>query len=85
MVEAHSVSPEGRISPEDAGLWSDDHIKPLQRVVEFAHSQGVKIGIQLQHAGRKASRLAPWLDKHAIASEEVRCEQLSSLNTTFDG
>ncbi|KPM39363.1 hypothetical protein AK830_g7194 [Neonectria ditissima] len=69
-MEAHSVSPEGRITPEDAGLWSDGHIAPLRKIVDFAHGQGTKIGIQLQHAGRKASRLAPWLDRDGIASKE---------------
>ncbi|KAF5019124.1 hypothetical protein F66182_8893 [Fusarium sp. NRRL 66182] len=70
MMEAHAVSPEGRITAEDAGLWIDSHIPPLKRITEFSHSQGVKIGIQLQHAGRKASRLAPWLDRQATWFDE---------------
>lgn len=60
-VEATAVVPEGRISPQDAGLWTDSQIAPLKRIVDFAHSQGAKIGIQLAHAGRKASTLAPWV------------------------
>ncbi|KAJ7269332.1 NADH:flavin oxidoreductase 2 [Mycena haematopus] len=60
-VEATSVVPEGRISPEDAGLWQDSQIAPLKRIVDFCHSQGTKIGIQLGHAGRKASTYAPWI------------------------
>ncbi|CAK7267994.1 NADH-dependent flavin oxidoreductase [Sporothrix epigloea] len=60
IVEAASVTPHGRISPEDAGLWQDSHIAPLKRVADFIHSQGQKVGIQLAHAGRKASHLAPW-------------------------
>ncbi|CAK7264563.1 NADH-dependent flavin oxidoreductase [Sporothrix epigloea] len=60
IVEAAAVTPHGRISPEDAGLWQDSHIAPLKRVADFIHSQGHKIGIQLAHAGRKASHLAPW-------------------------
>jgi len=71
MVEATSVTPEGRITPEDSGLWKDSQIEPLKRIVEFAHSQGQKIGIQLAHAGRKASTIAPWLSGGAIATEEV--------------
>ena len=51
----------GRISPEDAGLWTDSQIAPLKRIVDFAHTQGTKIGIQLAHAGRKASTYAPWV------------------------
>ncbi|KAF7347670.1 Nadh:flavin oxidoreductase nadh oxidase [Mycena venus] len=60
-VEATSVVPEGRISPEDAGLWTDSQMAPLKRIVEFSHAQGTKIGIQLAHAGRKASTYAPWV------------------------
>ncbi|KAF7340125.1 putative NADPH dehydrogenase C23G7.10c [Mycena venus] len=64
-MEATSVVPEGRISPEDAGLWKDSQIAPLKRIVEFSHAQGTKIGIQLAHAGRKASTYAPWRTKAA--------------------
>ncbi|TCD66489.1 hypothetical protein EIP91_001314 [Steccherinum ochraceum] len=59
-VESTAVVPEGRISPEDAGLWSDSQIEPLKRIVNFAHAHGTVIGIQLNHAGRKASTLAPF-------------------------
>lgn len=55
MVEATGVLPEGRITPRCLGLWSDDQIAGLSRIADFAHSNGAKIGIQLNHAGRKAS------------------------------
>lgn len=71
MVEATAVTANGRITPEDSGLWLDSQIEPLQRIVEFAHSQGQKIGIQLGHAGRKASTVAPWLSSGDTATEEV--------------
>jgi 2,4-dienoyl-CoA reductase-like NADH-dependent reductase (Old Yellow Enzyme family) len=71
FVEATAVLPEGRITPEDSGLWKDSQIAPLKRIVEFAHSQGQKIGIQLAHAGRKASTVAPWLSMGDTAVEEV--------------
>lgn len=71
MVEATAVTPEGRITPEDSGLWKDSQIEPLRRIVEFAHSQGQNIGIQLAHAGRKASTLAPWLSSGSVADEHV--------------
>jgi len=71
MVEATSVTPEGRITPEDSGLWKDSQKEPLRRIVEFAHSQGQKIGIQLGHAGRKASTVAPWLSLGNTALEEA--------------
>ena len=61
IIEATAVQPEGRITPGCVGLWTDSQIAPLKQVVDFAHSQGQKIGIQLAHAGRKASTLAPWL------------------------
>lgn len=61
VVEAAAVTPEGRISYGDLGLWSDAHIEPLKRIVDFVHAQGSTIGIQIAHAGRKASNLPPWL------------------------
>ncbi len=61
MVEATAVTPDGRISPQDMGIWGDHHIEPLARIVRFIHSQGAAAGIQLAHAGRKASCEPPWL------------------------
>jgi 2,4-dienoyl-CoA reductase-like NADH-dependent reductase (Old Yellow Enzyme family) len=61
IVEATAVSPDGRITPGDVGIWSDAHIEPLARIASFIHSQGAVAGIQLAHAGRKASTAAPWL------------------------
>lgn len=60
FVEATGVSPEGRISPGDMGLWSEEHIAPLKRITDFIHARGSVAGIQLAHAGRKASTSAPW-------------------------
>ena len=60
ITEATAVSPEGRISPGDLGLWKDEHIKGLSRIVTFIHLQGSIAGIQLAHAGRKASCSVPW-------------------------
>jgi 2,4-dienoyl-CoA reductase-like NADH-dependent reductase (Old Yellow Enzyme family) len=65
LMEATAVVPEGRISPEDAGLWTDSQIAPLKRVVDFVHTQTTKVGVQLAHAGRKASSLAPWVRSSA--------------------
>jgi len=55
LTEATAVLPEGRISPQDTGLWNDDQGEAWGRVVDFVHSQGAAIGVQLAHAGRKAS------------------------------
>jgi 2,4-dienoyl-CoA reductase-like NADH-dependent reductase (Old Yellow Enzyme family) len=60
LTEATAVLPEGRISPQDLGVWKDDHIEPLARIVRFIHEQGSVAGMQLAHAGRKASTYAPW-------------------------
>ena len=68
MVEASAVVPEGRITPEDSGIWSDDHIPGFKRIVDFVHAHRGVIGIQLAHAGRKASTLAPWVER--IARDE---------------
>ncbi|TDE31586.1 NADH:flavin oxidoreductase/NADH oxidase [Flavobacterium ranwuense] len=60
IQEATAVSPEGRISPEDLGLWKDEHIEKMQQINRFIISQNSVPGIQLAHAGRKASAAAPW-------------------------
>lgn len=61
VVEATAVTRDGRITPGDMGIWTDDHIEPLARIARFVHSQGAVAGIQLAHAGRKASCDLPWL------------------------
>ncbi|KAK7464766.1 NADH-dependent flavin oxidoreductase [Stygiomarasmius scandens] len=68
FMEATAVTPEGRITPEDLGIWQDSQIEPLKQIVDFAHSQGQKIGIQLAHSGRKGSGVAPWLHPSANAT-----------------
>ncbi|HYC88375.1 MAG TPA: NADH:flavin oxidoreductase/NADH oxidase [Thermoanaerobaculia bacterium] len=60
IVEASGVSPEGRITAWDSGLWSEAHADAFRRIVDFIHGQGSVAGIQLAHAGRKASTDAPW-------------------------
>jgi 2,4-dienoyl-CoA reductase-like NADH-dependent reductase (Old Yellow Enzyme family) len=60
MVEATAVSPEGRISPEDSGIWSDAHAEAFAPIARFIREQGAVAGIQLAHAGRKASTDLPW-------------------------
>ncbi|MDB6167142.1 MAG: NADH:flavin oxidoreductase/NADH oxidase [Verrucomicrobia bacterium] len=60
IAEATAVSPEGRITPGDAGIWSDGHVEPLARSTRFIKQHGAVPGIQLAHAGRKASAARPW-------------------------
>jgi 2,4-dienoyl-CoA reductase-like NADH-dependent reductase (Old Yellow Enzyme family) len=69
FTEASAVAAEGRISPQDLGIWKDEHIAPLRRITDFLHAQGAHAGIQLAHAGRKASTQVPWLGEGAVAPE----------------
>ncbi|OCH89193.1 FMN-linked oxidoreductase [Obba rivulosa] len=71
MLEAAAVAPNGRTSPQDLGLWSDAQVAPLRQIVDFAHAQNQKVGVQLAHAGRKASTVARWLSAEHGASAAV--------------
>jgi 2,4-dienoyl-CoA reductase-like NADH-dependent reductase (Old Yellow Enzyme family) len=70
IVEATAVTRDGRISPADMGIWTDDHIEPLARIARFVHSQGAVAGIQLAHAGRKASCDLPWRGGASLKTPE---------------
>jgi len=70
LTEATAVLPEGRISPQDLGIWSDEHIEMLSRIVSFIHEQGSIAGMQLAHAGRKASTCRPWDGQGTIPESE---------------
>lgn len=70
IVEAPAVSPEGRITPDDLGIWTDEHVAPLRRIVDFIHAQGSVAGIQVAHAGRKASKTSPWNGDRFLDLEE---------------
>lgn len=70
IVEATAVTPEGRISYADLGLWSDEHIPPLDRIVSFLRSQGVAAGIQIGHAGRKACSAVWWRGRFDETEDE---------------
>lgn len=70
IIEATAVQARGRISPGDSGIWSDEHIAPLKRVVEVIQSQGSAAGLQIGHAGRKASISAPFLGDYLVSREE---------------
>lgn len=70
LTEATAVTPEGRISPQDLGIWKDDHIEMLSRIARFVHEQGSVAGMQLAHAGRKASTYRPWSGDGAVPESE---------------
>ncbi|HKD16127.1 MAG TPA: NADH:flavin oxidoreductase/NADH oxidase [Candidatus Angelobacter sp.] len=70
MAEATAVTSDSRISPKDLGIWSDAHIEPLRRIVAFIEQQNSVPGIQLAHAGRKASTSEPWKGGHPLSPAE---------------
>jgi 2,4-dienoyl-CoA reductase-like NADH-dependent reductase (Old Yellow Enzyme family) len=70
MAEATAISPEGRISPADTGIWKDEHVRAWRRIVRFIAAHGAVPGIQLAHAGWKASTAPPWQGRRAISSSE---------------
>ncbi len=71
LTEATAVLPEGRISPEDLGIWKDEHVEMLARIFRFIEGQGAVPGVQLAHAGRKASTAAPWkAGEHVVAEKD---------------
>src|SRR3982074_3619682 len=72
FVEASAVTRDGRISPADMGIWSDEHIEPLARIARFVRRQGSIAGTQLAHAGRKASSDVPWNGGARIRPEHDR-------------
>src|SRR3954465_10357804 len=70
LTEATAILPEGRISPQDLGIWKDEHIETLTRIARFIHEQGSVAGMQLAHAGRKASTRRPWEPPGIVPEKE---------------
>jgi len=86
MTEATAVTPEGRISPEDLGIWKDEHVEMLARIVRFVHAQGSHAGIQLAHAGRKASTWRPWAKgKGSVPPSEGGWTAVAPSPVAFEG
>jgi 2,4-dienoyl-CoA reductase-like NADH-dependent reductase (Old Yellow Enzyme family) len=83
IFEATAVSPEGRISPDDLGIWKDEHISGLSRITSFIESQGSLPGIQLAHAGRKGSTFSPWKGAGAISIKEGGWQTLAPSAIPF--
>ncbi|MEO6722814.1 MAG: NADPH dehydrogenase NamA [Ferruginibacter sp.] len=83
ITEATAVTPEGRITPSDLGIWKDEHIPMLQRITEFIIAQGSIPGIQLAHAGRKASHHIPWKGGKALKPEEGAWQTLAPSAIPF--
>src|SRR5476649_1919669 len=66
FTEATAITPEGRISPYDLGIWKDEHVSKLKQITTFIEAQGSVPGMQLAHAGRKASTTQPWVGDKLI-------------------
>jgi 2,4-dienoyl-CoA reductase-like NADH-dependent reductase (Old Yellow Enzyme family) len=84
MVEATAVSPVGRISPGDSGIWSERHAEAFVRITSFIKTQGALPGIQLAHAGRKASTERPWKGGKPIAAKDGGWPPLAPSPIPFD-
>jgi 2,4-dienoyl-CoA reductase-like NADH-dependent reductase (Old Yellow Enzyme family) len=83
MVEATGVSPEGRISPGDTGIWSDEHARAFRPIASFIKAQGAVPGIQLAHAGRKASTDVPWRGGKPLEESEGGWQTLAPSALPF--
>ncbi len=83
ITEAAAVSPEGRISPYDLGIWKDEHIAELKKITGFTEAHGAVPGIQLAHAGRKASRHVPWKGGAALMPGENAWQTLAPSEIAF--
>lgn len=84
VTESTAVSPEGRISPDDLGIWKDEHIEGLGEIVDFVTTQGAVIGIQLGHAGRKASTSSPWKGKDFLRPDQGGWQTLAPSAIPFN-
>jgi 2,4-dienoyl-CoA reductase-like NADH-dependent reductase (Old Yellow Enzyme family) len=85
IVEATGVAPEGRISPQDLGLWNDAQAEGLSRITSFLKEQGTVPGIQLGHAGRKASTSRPWDGDRPVGPEEHGWEPVGPSAVAYPG
>jgi len=84
MVEATAVSPEGRITPWDSGIWSNDHAQVFKRITAFIKAQSALPGIQLAHAGRKASTDLPWRGGASLGLDKGGWQPLAPSPIPFD-
>jgi 2,4-dienoyl-CoA reductase-like NADH-dependent reductase (Old Yellow Enzyme family) len=83
LTEAAAVVPEGRITPEDVGVWSEAHFEPLERITRFIDAHGSIAGIQLAHAGRKAGTYRPWSGKGAVSVADGGWQPLGPSALSF--
>ncbi|MDD3370816.1 MAG: NADH:flavin oxidoreductase/NADH oxidase [Alphaproteobacteria bacterium] len=84
IQEATAISPEGRITPGDLGIWSDEHVEAFRPLVDFIKEQGCVPGIQLAHAGRKGSTFVPWEGSGALSAENGGWDVVAPSALPFD-
>ena len=84
LTEAAAVDPRGRISPADVGIWDDQHVAGLQRIAAFIRAQGAVAGVQLAHAGRKASTSPPWEGGAPVPREAGGWQPVAPSADAFD-
>jgi len=85
IAEATAVSPDGRITPGDAGIWADKHLEPIARINRFIKDQGAIAGIQIAHAGRKASAAKPWDGGAHLSNEAGGWSTFAPSDLAFGG
>src|SRR6195952_2582695 len=83
MTEASAVVPEGRISPQDAGIWNDEQAEAWRRVVDFVHAQGAVAAMQPAHAVRKASTKRPWDGTGSVSEDEGGWRSVGPTDQAF--
>jgi 2,4-dienoyl-CoA reductase-like NADH-dependent reductase (Old Yellow Enzyme family) len=84
IAEASSVAPEGRITPNDLGIWKDAHIPGLKRITDFISKEGAVPGIQLAHAGRKASFPTPWTSNELLNTDKGGWQPVAPSSIAFN-
>ena len=85
IAEATAVAPEGRITPGDAGIWADKHVEPLVRINRFMKAHGAVAGVQIAHAGRKASAAVPWQGGAHLANDQGGWTTVAPSAVAFGG
>ncbi|HEX3550958.1 MAG TPA: NADH:flavin oxidoreductase/NADH oxidase [Candidatus Elarobacter sp.] len=84
LTEAIAVTPEGRISPQDLGIWKDEHVEQLERIARFCEEQGARFGTQLAHAGRKGSTKRPWEGTGTVAPADGGWTPVAPVAVPFE-
>ena len=84
LTEATAVEPRGRISPQDLGIWSDNHIQPLKEITQFILGHGAIPGMQLAHAGRKAGTSPPWEGNQPLNDDNGGWTPVGPSNIPFN-